>query len=142
MAMVLWIIVLVVAAIAEAVTTALVSIWFCVGAVAAAVAAGLGAPVFFQLLVFVVVSILTLLVSKPIANKLLPNRLIPTNGEDDIGKHAIVVEDINEENGTGRVRLGDVDWGARLIDGSTAVVGTTVEVVEKGAAMLKVRRIN
>lgn len=141
MAMLLWIIVLIVAAVAEAVTTALVSIWFCVGAVAAAVAAGYGAPVIFQLIVFVAVSIITLLISKPLAKKFLPNAAVPTNGEDDVGKHVLVIEDIDESKGTGRVRLGDVDWGAALINGGTAAAGTTVEIVEKGAAILKVRPV-
>ena len=142
MAMLMWVIVLIVAAVAEAVTTALVSVWFCIGAIAAAIAAGLGAPIFFQLIVFVAVSILALIVTKPLVNKLLPpDKYVFTNGENDIGKRAVVVEEINAENGTGRVKFGDIDWGARTVDGSLAKVGAIVEIVEKGAAFLKVRAV-
>ncbi|MBQ5331224.1 MAG: NfeD family protein [Oscillospiraceae bacterium] len=143
MDMVLWIVVLIVATIAEAVTTALVSIWFCVGAVAAAVAAGLGVPVFFQLLIFVGVSALTLLITRPLVGKMLPKGdHAATNGEDDVGKHAIVVEDINERSGTGRVKLGDVDWAAVSENGSVLSKGSMVEIVSKGAAVLTVRPID
>ncbi|MBQ4487163.1 MAG: NfeD family protein [Oscillospiraceae bacterium] len=143
MAMLIWIVVLVIAAIAEAVTTALVSIWFCIGAIAAAITAGLGAPVFFQLIVFVAVSVLALIVTKPLVNKLMPaDKYIYTNGENDIGKRAVVVEAIDTENGTGRVKFGDIDWGARSVDGDPIKVGQIVEIVEKGAAFLKVRSVS
>ncbi len=138
--MFLWILVLIVAAVAEAVTTALVSVWFCVGALAAAISAALGAPLLLQLIIFVGVSILALVVTKPIIRKLMPNSsYIFTNGEDDVGKTAFVVEEIDPEKGTGRVKLGDVDWGARSDNGQIITVGTPVVIVERGSAVLKVR---
>ena len=140
MTMFLWILVLIVAAVAEAVTTALVSVWFCVGALAAAISAALGAPLLLQLIIFVGVSILALVVTKPIIRKLMPNSsYIFTNGEDDVGKTAFVVEEIDPEKGTGRVKLGDVDWGARSDNGQIITVGTPVVIVERGSAVLKVR---
>ena len=140
MLMILWIIVLIVAAVAEAVTTALVSVWFCVGALAAAVAAALGAPLIGQLLGFVTVSIVALVVTKPIIRKLMPNSsYIFTNGENDIGRLGYVVEEIDAAKGTGRVKLGDVDWGARSADGSIIQVGTTVVITGKGSATLTVQ---
>ena len=139
MAMLIWIIILIVAAIAEAVTTALVSVWFCVGALAAAVAAALGVPIFFQLVIFVLVSAAALAVTRPIVNKLMPgDDYIPTNGEDDVGKTALVIEEIDPEAGKGRVRLADVDWAARSADGNRISLGSTVQIVEKGGAILTV----
>ena len=140
MTMFLWILVLIVAAIAEAVTTALVSVWFCVSALAAAIAAALGAPMIVQLRIFVGVSILSLVVTKPIIAKLMPkSSYIFTNGEDDVGKTAYVVEEIDAQKGTGRVKLGDVDWGARSERGQIIGVGTPVTIVERGSAVLTVR---
>ncbi|MBR4223988.1 MAG: NfeD family protein [Oscillospiraceae bacterium] len=138
--MFLWILVLIVAAVAEAVTTALVSVWFCVGAFAAAIAAAFDAPLIIQLLVFVSVSIAALLLTKPIIKKFMPqSAYVFTNGENDVGRTAYVVEEIDGAKGTGRVKLGDVDWGARSEDGSVIKVGTAVIITGKGAATLSVR---
>ena len=109
-------------------------------ALAAAIAAALGAPLLIQLLIFVGVSILALVVTKPVIAKLLPNSAyVFTNGEDDVGKTAFVVEEIDPEKGTGRVKLGDVDWGARSDNGQIIEVGTPVTILERGSAVLTVR---
>ena len=49
------------------------------------------------------------------------------------------MEEIDPEKGTGRVKLGDVDWGARSDNGQIITVGTPVVIVERGSAVLKVR---
>ncbi|MBQ5310775.1 MAG: NfeD family protein [Oscillospiraceae bacterium] len=139
MTFLLWIMVLILAAIAEFVTTALVSVWFCVGALAAAISAALGAPMIAQVLIFAAVSAISVAATRPILRKLMPNgSYIFTNGEDDIGKTAYVVEDIDPEKGTGRVRVGDVYWSARSDDGQVIEAGTSVTILEKGASMLTV----
>ena len=138
--MFLWILVLIVAAVAEAVTTALVSVWFCVGAFAAAIAAAHDLPLIIQLLIFVGVSILAMALTKPLIRKLMPkSSYVFTNGENDVGRTAFVVEEIDPAKGTGRVKLGDVDWGAHSEDGSVIKVGTPVVIVDKGSATLSVR---
>ena len=77
---ILWIILVVVAVLLEAATMALVSIWFAAGALAAVVAAALGFPLWVQIAVFLIVS-LVLLAAKTLAEKLAPDKYIPTNGE-------------------------------------------------------------
>ena len=139
MTFLLWIMVLIIAAIAEFVTTALVSVWFGVGALAAAISAALGAPMVAQVLIFAAVSAISVAATRPILRKLMPNgSYIFTNGEDDIGKTAYVVEDIDPEKGTGRVRVGDVYWSARSDDGQVIEAGTSVTILEKGVSMLTV----
>ena len=64
----------------------------------------------------------------------------PTNGELDIGKKAIVIEKIDPEAGTGRVRIEGVDWGARTADSSVIEKGETVVVKAKGAAFVTVAK--
>ena len=105
-----WIIVLVAAILAEAASAALISIWFAAGAVAALIAAALGASWILQLTLFVVFSAILLIFTRPLVKKLFPKKFIPTNSDSYAGKTAVVIEDIDSERGLGRVRFNGVDW--------------------------------
>ena len=105
-----WIIVLVAAILAEAASAALISIWFAAGAVAALIAAALGASWILQLRLFVVFSAILLIFTRPLVKKLFPKKFIPTNSDSYAGKTAVVVEDIDSVRGLGRVRFNGVDW--------------------------------
>lgn len=56
------------------------------------------------------------------------------------GKKAIVIEKIDPEAGTGRVRIEGVDWGAKTADSSVIEKGETVVVKSKGAAFVTVAK--
>lgn len=135
-----WLIVLVTAVIVESATFFLVSIWFAFGALAALIASVLGAGTILQMVIFIGVSVLTLIFTRPLVKKLLPNNYVPTNGELDIGRNATVIEKIDPAAGTGRVRLDGINWGARTDDGSVIEEGATVIIKSKGAAFVTVER--
>lgn len=136
-----WLVILVAGVLIEASTFALVSIWFAVGALAAGIAALLGAPAGVQTLIFLVVSVAMLVITRPLLKKLMPRGYIPTNGELDIGKAAVVIETVNAAAGTGRVRFDGVDWGARTENGSVIDEGKTVIIKAKGAAYVIVEEL-
>lgn len=138
---ILWIIVMVAAVLVEAASFALLSIWFAVGALAALIAAILGAGMGVQIGVFLAVSVILLGVTRPLLRKFMPKNYIPTNGELDLGKTAVVIEKIDSMAGTGRVRLEGVDWGAVSADGSVIEEGVSVTVIAKGAAYLTVQPV-
>lgn len=138
---IIWIIVLVAGVLIEAASFALISIWFALGALAAEIAAVCGASATVQVIIFFAVSIVTLAGTRPFLKKLMPSKYIPTNGELDIGKNAVVIEKIDADAGTGRVRVEGVDWGARTADGSVIGEGETVVIKDKGAAFLTVEKI-
>ncbi|MCM1577992.1 MAG: NfeD family protein [Ruminococcus sp.] len=142
MSFIFWLVILVAGVLVEASTFSLVSIWFAVGALAAGIAALLGAPVGVQTLIFLAVSVILLVVTRPLLKKFMPGGYIPTNGELDIGKAAVVIERINAAAGTGRVRFDGVDWGARREDGSVIEEGNTVVIKAKGAAYVTVELVN
>ncbi|MBQ8903428.1 MAG: NfeD family protein, partial [Oscillospiraceae bacterium] len=102
---IVWTVVLIAALIVEGATFALVTIWFAAGALGALVAAGLGAPLFVQLIVFAVLAAIMLIFTRPLLKKLFPNKFIPTNSELEIGKTAVVIEPIDNATGKGRVKL-------------------------------------
>ena len=134
-----WIIVLVLAVVLEAATTALVSIWFGLGAVAALVVASMTDNVFIQLLVFTVTTTVCIAFTRPFIANLLPKKHTPTNAELNVGKSAVSIEIIDNARGTGRVKLDGVDWSAVSEDGSVIPGDTVVTVTEVRSAKLVVK---
>ncbi len=125
-----WLAAFVIFVIAELATMQLVSIWFAAGAIAAAVIAALPMPLFIQISVFAGVSLLLLIFTRPVLKKLFSRPPVPTNTEMDIGKKALVIENIDNLKMTGRVRLNEVDWMALSSGGEIIPAGETV-VVDK-----------
>lgn len=137
---ILWIVVFAAALIIEAASFALVSIWFAAGALGALIAAAVGAPFWLQLIIFGILAGLLLIFTRPLLKKLFPNKFIPTNSELEVGKTAVVIEDIDNETGSGRAKLGGVNWAAVSADGEKISAGETVTVKEIRSAKLVVER--
>ncbi len=134
-----WLILLVAAILIEAATTTLVSIWFGAGALAALIAQLLGAPLWLQWVIFSVFTAVLLIFTRPIVKKLMPNKFTPTNADLHVGKTAVVIEEINGDLGTGRVRLNGVDWKAVNDSGEIIAADTVVTVAEVRGAKLAVK---
>lgn len=113
-----WIIALVVLIVVEAVTAQMVTIWFAAGAVGAIVAERLGAEVWVQWVVFVAVSAVALIATRPLVKKITKAKVQPTNADRCIGMVAVVTEEINNVEGRGQVHVNGVTWTARSLDGS------------------------
>ncbi|OIJ63147.1 NfeD family protein [Streptomyces mangrovisoli] len=103
---------------------------FAVGAVAAAVTAGLGFDVVPQVLVFVVVSVALIAVVRPLANRHGTSRPGLATGIDALkGKQAVVLERV--DGAGGRIKLAGEVWSARSLDTDRAYdVGQAVDVVD------------
>ena len=115
---VLWLIAMVVLLIVEAVVPGLVSIWFALGALAALISALLGAPLWLQILWFLVVSLAALILTRPLAKKYINARVVPTNADMLVGKECIVKEKIDNVAGTGAVAVEGKVWTARMAEDS------------------------
>ena len=102
-----------------------------VGAVAAAVAAGLGGDIVVQVLVFAVVSVALIAVVRPIATRHRSQRPQLATGIDALrGKQAVVLERVDSAGG-GRIKLAGEVWSARSLDtGRSYEVGQEVDVVD------------
>lgn len=114
----------------EIFTTQLVSIWFVAGAVASAICAGtfLKDHIFWQFVVFVAVSAVALILTRPLVKKLKLFNKTSTNADRNIGCRGVVVTEINELKSTGMVEVRGTKWTARSVDGSVIEEGTTVVV--------------
>ena len=123
---ILWIVAAVIFLIVEAVTAAMSSIWFLAGALAALAAAVLGAPVWLQVLVFIVVSGVCFAILYPRLKRLLRRDRQPTNADMVIGKECVVTQRIDNLAGTGAVAVGGKTWTARSASGESIEAGAVV----------------
>ena len=126
---IVWLVLLLLFAVSEAVTVGLTSIWFAAGALAALIAALLGGPLWIQLTLFLAVSLLCLLAVRPLARRHLNNSVVPTNADRVIGAQAQVTEDIDNIHGKGAVIIRGMTWSARSEDGGPITAGTMVRVL-------------
>ena len=116
-----WVAALVVFLIVEAVTAGLVSIWFVFGSLVALICAALGAAVWLQIFWFVIVSVATLVLTRPLVKRYVDSRSVATNADRSIGRAAVVTERIDNLAATGAVKLDGVVWTARSTDDAVAI---------------------
>ncbi|MFQ6977203.1 MAG: NfeD family protein [Oscillibacter sp.] len=137
---IIWIAAIIIFGIAEAATAGLVSIWFVVGAVAAAGRDGkLGAALWLQFAVFLIVSILALIATRPLARKMLDKAIVPTNADRVLHHEAKVTETVDNENATGAVYIDGKTWTARSEDGNIIPKGKMARIVRMEGVKLYVR---
>lgn len=136
-----WLILVAVMLVIEIFTMGLTTIWFSLGAVAAAIAAGLGAPLWVQILLFTVVSVVIMILVRPFALKVMDRNRTKTNIDEVIGQQAEVIEPIDNQKEQGKVRFRGVEWMARSVDGSTMAAGDVVTVEAVSGVKLLVRKL-
>lgn len=137
---VVWLVILILAICIEVGTMGLSSIWFAGGALIAVIAATLSLPIWLQIILFLAVSIVLLVFTRPIAVKYFNKDRVRTNVESMIGRQAIVVSEIDNLQGIGQVAVGGQEWSARSEnDKKSLAVGSVVEIVAVSGVKLIVR---
>ena len=127
---VVWLIAMIVLLVVEGLVPGLISIWFALGALAALIAAALHAPMWLQIVWFLVVSVASLALTRPLAAKYVNARVKPTNADMTIGKECVVTEEIDNVRGTGAVTVGGKVWTARMDDDAEhAAVGDVLRIL-------------
>ena len=127
-AAILWFILMVVFLAMESSTVSLVSIWFAAGSLVAMIAALLGAEVWLQIVLFVAVAVALLASLRSVVRKFITPKIVKTNVDAVVGKTGPVLENIENIQGKGRVKLGGMEWSARSTDGEPIAEGTIVRV--------------
>lgn len=115
--------------IAEIFTAGFFILWFGVGAAAAGAAALLGLGFGWQLGIFIIVSLALFLLSRKISTKLVKAQPPGIGADRFVEQEAIVIEEINNRNGKGRVRVKSEEWRAESADGSIIPPETRVRVI-------------
>jgi len=140
----LWLLISVVCLIAELSTGGFFIICFAIGALATALAAPFGAGFLVQLVVFAVVSALSIFLVRPVIMKYFHggrgDQGRVSNADALMGREGRVSETI-EDNGFGRVAIDGDDWKAVSADSSRIEKGEKVRVVGRESIIITVERI-
>lgn len=114
----------------EAATVQLICIWFAGGAFAALIVALLSFSIWAQIITFVLVSLLLLIFTRKIVNKLKTKNVEKTNVDALLGETAVVISPIDNTLGCGSVKIRGMQWSARSENG-TKIEKDTIVTVKK-----------
>ncbi len=137
---IIWFVIVIVAALIEMNTMDLTSIWFSVGALIAFVLAIAGLNPAFQIVVFIVISIALIIAVRPIAKNYFKTNKINTNADRLVGKVAVVTKDINVGE-RGEVKIDGKYWLAVTSGKEDLEVDERVEVLAIEGVKLIVDKI-
>lgn len=124
----IWVLFAVFMLICEALTTQLVSIWFVIGGAAAAVSCIFTDNLLIQSLVFIIVSMVCLIATRPFVKKFNEKKKEPTNSDRLIGRVGIVTLDIINKKGEGQVNVDGKIWSAKSVDEREIKKGANVRI--------------
>lgn len=124
---ILWLAAVIAFIILEAVTYQMLSIWFVVGSIGALIAALCGAEFWVQMTVFLALSVVLLIVFRPLAVKKLKTNF-KTNADAAVGKKVIITQEVDNVKGTGEAKLDGMVWTVRTESDKVLSVGDVAEV--------------
>ena len=138
--MIFWLVLLIIAIVVEVLTMGLTTIWFAGGALVAILATLLHAPIWLQVILFMLVSLLLLFFTRPVDVKYFNKDRVKTNVESMVGRQAVVTGEIDNIQGIGQVTLGGQEWSARSMDDTMRIpLGSVVDVVSVSGVKLIVK---
>jgi len=138
----LWVLIMILAALGELLTMAFFSIWFTIGAFIALFSKWIGVPFVGQFYVFIISSAILILMSEFLLKKKLKilKSSYKTNIDRIIGAEAVVTKDINNVMGGGEVEVMGKKWTALSSDGSIIPAREVVIVKKVDGVKLIVKR--
>ena len=143
-----WLGIAVISFIAEALTAAVVSIWFAAGAVVALILSLIPeVPFWVEIIVFVVVSVACFIAVRPLMTRYMKKRVIKSNVDALVGKRGVVLRACDDLN-AGEITINGVTWTAApaleglsfsegeiaevaAVEGNKLLIGKTPKVQEK-----------
>ena len=136
-----WLAIVIVLLVIEIATLGLTTIWFAGGALVACIAALLHANIWVQIVLFLVVSILLLFFTRPLAVRYMNKDRTKTNVDSMVGKEAVVTEAIDNLKAQGVVQVNGLEWTARSEESQEVIPkGAIVEVGRVDGVKLIVRK--
>lgn len=138
----IWVAVIVLAIIIELLTDQLISIWFVPGAIVSTILDFCSVKIIWQVLVFLLISIVGIILGKTVLVKYLPTKDSKTNIEAIIGEKCVVTEKIDNLAGCGQAKVKGQVWSARSVEENDIFeVGDVVSVVAIEGVKLICKRI-
>ena len=139
-----WLIAIALLLLIEFATSTLTTIWFAGGALIALLCAVAGGPVWLQVALFLAGSAVLLLLTRPMAVKMLHKGTVATNADSLIGQEAVVTEKIDNLRGTGEVQVGGQYWTARSVDNDQVIEEGEIAMIRsiQGVKLIVGKRIS
>lgn len=125
-----WLVLFVLLLIVEILTMGLTTIWFAAGALVAIIAAAIGFSLPVQVIIFLVVSVVTLILTRPLVMKYFNKDRTRTNADRLIGQQAVVLEEIDTLHAKGLVEVSGQQWSARTKDLDAIIPEGSIVLVE------------
>ena len=126
---IVWLVVLAILLVIEFLTLGLTTVWFAGGALIAFLVSLAGGPLWLQILLFLVISVVLLLFTRPLAVKYLNKNVQKTNVDSIPGQKGIVTVTIDNLKAEGQVTIRGMEWSARAKDDNIIEKGKVVRVV-------------
>ncbi|GAU76179.1 NfeD family protein [Fusibacter sp. 3D3] len=136
---IMWAVLIVVFTLIEAGTLGLTSIWFAVGSLAALITSAMGFNIVIQFVVFVIVAVVLLIYTRPIAKKVLKIGQNKTNIDAIIGETGYVTKAIKMKE-TGLVKVNGQMWTAKCPEHEEIDENEEVEVLAIEGVKLIVKK--
>ena len=131
----IWLAVIIICAVIEGTTPQLIAIWFVAGSVGGLIASLCGAHVWLQIVIALVITIVSLVLTRPILKKKFDGAIVSTNADRFVGKVGVVTTEIDDITGAGRVLVMGSSWSAftdegKIIPENTQVIIKRIEGVK------------
>ena len=138
---IMWLIICIILVIVEVTTLNLTTIWFAIGGFIAYLTGFVGAGFWGQFFVFVIVSLIMLFFTRPVARRYLNKGRVKTNAESLVGQIPKTTSCLNNREGFGSAVINGQEWSAISSDDKIIIEeGEDVEILEVRGVKLVVRK--
>ena len=125
----IWLAVIFLALVVEGMTAQLISIWFVPGGLAGLISGFCGAGEWVQILIGAIVTLVCLIATRPLVNRVMKFRKVDTNAGRLIDQTGIVVQEIRNLDAKGQVKIQGSVWSARSENGEVIPLEGKVRIV-------------
>jgi membrane protein implicated in regulation of membrane protease activity len=136
----IWVALVIIFSLIEIFTLGLTTVWFAIAAVLMVFLSFLKIPLMVQFLIFLAISTLLLIFTRPLVVKKFKIGREKTNVDSLVGKHALVVKTIGEFE-RGEVKINGLIWSARSEDNTEITEGSKCEILRIEGVQLIVRKL-
>ena len=109
----LWLAAVVIFIVLEAATNQMICLWFVVGSICAMISSIAGAQFGFQMTIFILVSLISLVCFRRVTLKHIKGKELKTNADGLIGRQILITEDVDNIKGTGQGKINGLSWAVR-----------------------------
>lgn len=125
----IWLAVIFLALVVEGMTAQLISIWFVPGGLAGLISGFCGAGEWIQVLIGAIVTLVCLIATRPLVNRVMNSRKVETNAGRLVGQTGVVIQEIRNLDAMGQVKIQGSVWSARSENGEVIPQDKTVSVL-------------